>query len=41
MGEVSGRLAIVEGLHPTFAETVPDTVPIEFVEGYRSDVLAG
>lgn len=45
MGEVSDRLAVVEGLRhdfdaPPFRNTVPDTVPDEFVEGYSSNLLS-
>lgn len=40
MSEVSGRLAIVEGLHPVFAEQVPDTVPVELVQGYAADLVS-
>lgn len=54
MGEVSDRLAVIEGLQTGFNESafagkrfqvkplgnsVPDTVPAEFVEGYASDLL--
>jgi len=41
MGEVSDRLAIVEGLSVPMVDTrVPDTVPAELVSGYRSELLA-
>lgn len=44
MGEVSDRLAVVEGLQSDFTDrsfghNVPDTVPAEFVEGYASNLL--
>lgn len=40
MGEVSGRLAIVEGLSVSDDVLVPDTVPADLVSGYRSELLA-
>lgn len=40
MGEVSDRLAIVEGLSVPLSGPVPDTVPAELVSGYRSELLA-
>lgn len=40
MGEVSDRLAVLEGLQSGISETVPDTVPEEFVEGYSSGLLS-
>lgn len=40
MGEVSDRLAIVEGLAVPIDTRVPDTVPAELVSGYRSELLA-
>lgn len=49
MGEVSDRLAVIEGLRGGYSEkdftvkplseTVPDTVPAALVEGYASDLL--
>lgn len=49
MGEVSDRLAVIEGLRDGFSAKefevkslsgkVPDTVPAEFVEGYASNLL--
>jgi len=40
MGEVSDRLAIVEGLSVPLDARVPDTVPADLVSGYRSEMLA-
>lgn len=40
MGEVSDRLAIVEGLSVPMAARVPDTVPADLVSGFRSEMLA-
>lgn len=40
MGEVSDRLAIVEGLSVTLGSHVPDTVPADLVSGYRPELLA-
>ena len=40
MGEVSDRLAIVEGLSVPIDARVPDTVPAELVSGYRHEMLA-
>ncbi|NLA64558.1 MAG: helix-turn-helix transcriptional regulator [Leucobacter sp.] len=40
MGEVSDRLAIVEGLSVPIDTHVPDTVPADLVKGYRSELLA-
>lgn len=40
MGEVSDRLAVLEGLQSGMTETVPDTVPAEFVEGYSSGLVS-
>lgn len=40
MGEVSGRLAVLEGMAMPLADRVPDTVPAELVSGYRSELLA-
>lgn len=40
MSEVSGRLAIVEGLNAADKVRVPDTVPADLVSGYRSELLA-
>ena len=40
MGEVSDRLAIVEGLSVTLDARVPDTVPADLVSGYRPELLA-
>lgn len=34
MGEVSERLAVVEGLSLPLGDRVPDTVPAELVNGY-------
>lgn len=41
MGEVSERLAMVEGLGAPLATRVPDTVPADLVSGYRPSLLAG
>ncbi len=41
MGEVSERLAMVEGLGTPLSARVPDTVPADLVSGYRPEVLAG
>lgn len=40
MGEVSDRLAIVEGLSVTLDARVPDTVQADLVSGYRPELLA-
>lgn len=40
MGEVSDRLAIVEGITVPIDARVPDTVPADLVSGYRSELLA-
>lgn len=40
MGEVSDRLAIVEGLSVSIDARVPDTVPAELVSGYGPELLA-
>lgn len=41
MGEVSERLAIVEGMDVRIGARVPDTVPAELVSGYRRELFAG
>ncbi len=40
MGEVSDRLAIVEGLSSPMNPQVPDTVPADLVSGYRPELMA-
>ena len=40
MGEVSERLAVVEGLSVPLAARVPDTVPADLVSGYRSELVS-
>ena len=40
MGEVSDRLAIVEGLSGSLSSQVPDTVPADLVSGYRPELFA-
>jgi transcriptional regulator with XRE-family HTH domain len=40
MGEVSDRLAIVEGLAVPIDARVPDTVPADLVSGYRPELMA-
>lgn len=40
MGEVSERLAIVEGLGVPLAPRVPDTVPVDLVSGFRPELMA-
>lgn len=40
MGEVSERLAVVEGLAAPLPTTVPDTIPDEIVSGYGSALAA-
>ena len=40
MGEVSERLAIVEGLTVSLAPRVPDTVPADLVSGFRPELMA-
>ncbi len=40
MGEVSGRLAVIEGFSGPLADQVPDTVPAELVSGFRPELLA-
>lgn len=40
MGEVSERLAIVEGLSAPLTARVPDTVPADLVSGYGSELMA-
>lgn len=40
MGEVSDRLAIVEGLSSQTAVRVPDTVPADLVSGFGPELLA-
>jgi transcriptional regulator with XRE-family HTH domain len=40
MGEVSDRLAIVEGLSVPIDARVPDTVPADLVSGFRPELLA-
>lgn len=40
MGEVSDRLAIVEGFERSIASTVPDTVPVDFAAGFRSELIS-
>jgi len=40
MGEVSERLAIVEGLSVSLAPRVPDTVPADLVSGFRPELMA-
>ncbi len=39
MGEVSDRLAVLEGIRVGIAQRVPDTVPEEFVAGYAAEML--
>ncbi|MBC9925973.1 MULTISPECIES: helix-turn-helix domain-containing protein [unclassified Leucobacter] len=40
MGEVSGRLALVEGLSAQLGDRVPDTVPADLVSGYGRELMA-
>ncbi|UTX52273.1 helix-turn-helix domain-containing protein [Leucobacter aridicollis] len=40
LGEVSERLAIVEGLSLPMQSSVPDTVPVELVSGYGSELVS-
>jgi len=40
MGEVSGRLAVIEGFSVPLADQVPDTVPADLVSGFRPELLA-
>lgn len=40
MGEVSERLAVVEGLSLPLGERVPDTVPAELMSGYRAELVS-
>ena len=40
MGEVSERLAVVEGLSVRLASRVPDTVPADLVSGYGSELVS-
>lgn len=40
LGEVSERLAIVEGIEMPLATRVPDTVPAELVTGYGSELIS-
>ncbi|WP_125099806.1 helix-turn-helix domain-containing protein [Leucobacter chromiireducens] len=40
MGEVSERLAIVEGLSMPLANRVPDTVPAELVSGFTPELVS-
>lgn len=40
MGEVSGRLALVEGLSAPLGDRVPDTVPADLVSGYGRELMA-
>lgn len=39
-GEVSDRLAVIEGLSVPLPSPVPDTVPAELVSGYASELMA-
>ncbi|WGD38275.1 helix-turn-helix transcriptional regulator [Lysinibacter sp. HNR] len=39
MREVSGRLAIMEGIDRVTGDSVPDTVPADFVAGFDSDLI--
>lgn len=41
MGEVSDRLAVVEGLSVPLGDRVPDTVPADLVRGYSPELMAG
>lgn len=40
MGEVSERLAVVEGLSLPMAGQVPDTVPADFVTGFAPELVS-
>lgn len=40
LGEVSERLAIVEGLAMPMSSRVPDTVPAELVSGFGAELLS-
>lgn len=40
MGEVSERLALVEGLVSPLSGRVPDTVPADLVSGYAHELMA-
>ncbi|EYT51651.1 XRE family transcriptional regulator [Leucobacter sp. UCD-THU] len=40
MGEVSERLAVVEGLSMPLAGRVPDTVPAELMSGYAPELVS-
>lgn len=40
MGEVSERLAVVEGLSLPISNGVPDTVPADFVSGFASELVS-
>lgn len=39
MGEVSERLAVIEGLSMPLAARVPDTVPADLVSGYAPELV--
>lgn len=40
MGEVSERLAVVEGLSMPISGRVPDTVPAELMSGYATELVS-
>ncbi|QZY52597.1 helix-turn-helix domain-containing protein [Leucobacter tenebrionis] len=40
MGEVSERLAVVEGISMPLSGRVPDTVPAELVSGYAPELVS-
>lgn len=40
MGEVSDRLAVLEGLNAPLSERVPDTVPAELVSDFSSELVS-
>lgn len=40
LGEVSERLAIVEGIQLPLTSRVPDTVPADLVSGYGSELVS-
>ena len=40
MGEVSERLAVIEGLSIPLTDRVPDTVPADLVSGYAPELVS-
>lgn len=41
LGEVSERIALVEGVSLPMAARVPDTVPVDLMSDYNSSLVAG